>query len=439
MSILIKHGWILTMDACYREYRDGDILIEDDKITYIGESIDALQADEVIDAAGKIVIPGMINTHCHASMVPFRSLGDDCPDRLRRFLFPLELSCMNESLAYLSAKYGILEMVSAGITTFADMYYFMDKVALACEEIGIRGVLGETIINQATCDSEEVYGGLALGEEFIKTWRNSPMITPILAPHATNTNEPQVFERAMDIVKKYNTMMMTHVAEMDYEMKYFRDNYDMTPIEWLDSIHCLNPHLLAVHCIHLNAHDIELMAKRGVNVSHCVGSNLKAGKGIAPIRDLRAKRIAVGLGTDGASSGNTLDLFTQMRLMPCAQKTKYHDRSLFPAKQVVRMATLGGAEALHMEEFIGSLEVSKKADITIVDTSSLAMFPIHDPYSALVYSASASDVCDVIIDGLHILKDRKTKHDSKALRYELDIEMQDFNRIAKEQSEAILK
>lgn len=434
MRTLIENGWILTMDEQMHEYVQGHVVLENDLIAYVGEAKIHEHIDRIVDARGGIVLPGMVNTHAHVSMVPFRSLGDDCPDRLRRFLFPLELECMNESLTYLSAKYGVAEMLTSGITTFVDMYYYMDQVAMACEEMGIRALLGETIIQQKTCDCEDAWEGLALGEAFIKNWQDSRLITPIIAPHATNTNDANIFKRAMQIAQQYDTMLTAHVAEMDYEMAYFRDTYHMTPVEWLDSIHCLNDHFLAVHCIHMNELDLSLMKRRGASVAHCIASNMKAGKGIAPVYDMLQYQIPVGFGTDGPSSGNTLDLFTQMRMFAGAQKTKYHDRSLFPAKDIVRIATIGGAEAVHLDHAIGSLEVGKKADLIIVDTDALHMFPIHDPYSALVYSANASDVSDVFIDGDHVVKSRRTKIDTVSLRMELALEMKEFTEAAKRRS-----
>lgn len=434
MRTLIKNAWILTMNEKMQEYKDGQIVIEDDKILYVGKPKEFDSIDDIVDAKNCLVLPGMVNTHCHVSMLPFRSLQDDCPDRLRRFLFPLENACMNEDLAYYGACYGTGEMLLSGITTFADMYYFMDKVALACEKMGIRAVLGETIIDQPTCDAKNAVEALKIGEKFIEEWKHHPLITPMLAPHATNTNTEEIFRKAMEIVKKHDTLMMTHVAEMDYEMTYFRNKYNMTPIEWLESISCLNQHVLAVHCIHINEADIQLMKKHDVKVSHCPVSNLKAGKGIAPAKDIMENGVAMGFGTDGASSGNTLDLFIQMRMFAGAQKTKYHDRSLFPAKEIVRIATIEGAKALRIDEQIGSLEVGKKADIVLISLESAHMFPVYDPYSILVYSANASDVKDVFVNGKQVVSDRKLKVDLSILREQLQKEMKEFSKKAEELS-----
>lgn len=432
MKILIKNATVLTMDEEMHLYAPGYVLIWDGSIKELGEEKDVLpEADETIDAGGGILLPGFINTHCHVPMMPFRSLGDDCPDRLRRFLFPLENEAMTRELVSLSARYGICEMLLAGVTTFTDMYYFEDEVAKACEELGIRGVLGETVIGQRTCDSEEPYGGLLLAEEFIKTWKGRELVTPIIAPHATNTNSPEMLQKAYETALKYDTLCTLHASEMDYELKYFKDEYGQTPIEFLNTLGVLGDHLLAAHCIHLTECDIALLSESRTTVSHCIGSNTKAGKGVAPVKDLLAAGIPVGLGTDGASSGNTLDLFSQMRLFASFHKTENRDRSLFPAKEIVKLATIGGAETLRMETALGSLKPGKKADMVLVETDSVNMFPCYDPYSALVYSANASNVELVMVGGKVLVRGKRLVHaDLKQIRKELEDGIGSFRKAA---------
>ena len=434
MRILIEHAWILTMDEDMREYQDGQIVIEDEHIVYVGEAKNHDYIDEIINASNQLVLPGMVNTHCHVPMIPFRSLGDDCKDRLRRFLFPLENACVNEELVYAASCYGIAEMLCAGITTFADMYYFMDEVAKASEYLGIRAVLGETIIDQETCNAKNAKEALQIAEKFMNNWQHHPLITPMIAPHATNTNSKENFVEALRLARQYNTLLMTHVAEMDYEMTYFQKTYQMTPVQWLASIDCLDEHVLAVHCIHMNEQDIELLKQHHVKVSHCPVSNVKAGKGIAPVKAFIENGIPVGLGTDGASSGNTLDLFIQMRMFAGLQKTKYHDRSLFPAKEIVKLATIEGAKALGMQQEIGSIEVGKKADIIMVSLDAMHMFPVHDPYSVLVYSANASDVSDVFVNGKHVVRHKLLHKDVIQIKQNLQGVMKEFQEKAKELS-----
>lgn len=439
MKTLIKNAWILTMDKNLTTYKNGSLLMDGNRIAYVGEEepLSLGEVDEVVDARGGILIPGMVNTHAHVSMIPFRSLGDDCPDRLRRYLFPLENECMRDSLVYQAARYGILEMQQNGVTTFLDMYYFEEEVAKACEEFGMRGVLGETVINFATCDTTAPYGGLAYGEKFMKKWQAHELVTPIIAPHATNTNEAWALQAAHELAIKYDTLLTMHVAEMDYEMEEFKTKYQMTPIEYLDSIGVLSNRLIAAHCIHVTEADLKLMQKRQTSVAHCIGSNMKAGKGIAPVKEMKNHGIAVGLGTDGPSSGNTLDLFTQMKTAVYAQKTHYKDRSLFKAEEIVKLATIEGAKVLKMDQEIGSLEVSKKADIVLIETDSMNMFPIYDPYSAIVYSANASNVNSVWINGRRVLKDKISIFNQKEVRESLKQEMQTFQERAIERAKAL--
>lgn len=439
MKTLIKNAWIVTMDEALSTYPQGMLIMEDDKISYVGEYLEEMEhdVDQVIDAEQGILIPGMINIHAHVSMIPFRSLGDDCPDRLRRYLFPLEIECMKASLVYEAARYGILEMQRSGVTTFLDMYYFEEEVARACDEMNMRGVLGETVINFPTCDCEEAYGGLAYSEQFIKRWNHHSLVTPIIAPHATNTNDADALRTAHDIAEKYDTLISMHVAEMDYEMAEFKEKYKMTPVEYLDSIDVLSDRLIAAHCIHVNEKDMLLMSQRGTKVAHCIGSNMKAGKGIAPVKEMLEHGITVGLGTDGPSSGNTLDLFTQMKTAVYAQKTHYKDRSLFKAEEIVKLATIEGAKALKMDEKIGSLEVGKQADMVLIETESINMFPIYDPYSAIVYSANASNVDSVWINGMCVLKHKQSIFNQHEIKNSLQHEMQQFKSRAIERSKEL--
>lgn len=405
MRTVFRHAWILTMDEAYTEYRDGWLMTEGTQIAALGaEPWPETEADEVIDCQGGILLPGFVNTHCHASMVPFRTLGDDCADRLRRFLFPLEKDAMTPELACLGARYGMAEMLLGGTTTFTDMYYFQEQIAQICLETGMRGYMGETVISQPAPDSPEKNGGLQLAEAMLKKWAGHRRIRPVLAPHGTKTVQAETLKKCHALAREYDTFMTLHACETDDEMQHFAA-LGITPIQYLDSIGCLSDRLLAVHCIHVTEADIALMARRGARVAHCIGSNMKAGKGICPVRDLARAGIRWGLGTDGPSSGNTLSMFDQMRLFAGAQKTRYRDRTLFPARSIVRAATAGGAEALGDGGQYGMLLPGMSADITLVSVRGVTMFPMFDPYSMLVYSASARDVSMVMADGVMRVRD----------------------------------
>lgn len=448
MKTLIKNVTILTMDDADRVLRDGWLLIDGEKIADLGEGASDIMADEVIDGRGGILLPGFVNTHCHVSMVPFRSMGDDCPDRLRRFLFPLELEAMTPELVYWGALYGIAEMFLSGTTTFLDMYYFEDRVAEACEMAGIRGYLGETLIGQKTCDSPDAeYGGFAYQKDFFAEYHGArhPRIHPIIAPHGTTTLSPEKLREAHDLAVQYDTIFTLHASEMDYEMEYFRA-MGLTPTAFLDSIGALDEHTLAAHCIHMTEEDLQLMKARGAGIAHCICSNTKAGKGVAPMERARQLGIGFGLGTDGPSSGNTLSMFDQMRMLPNAQKTANHDRSLFPARTIVRAATRGGAEVLHgtgnykiQENGIatgagilhdpdyGYLAPGMAADLTLVSTDAAHMFPVYNPFSALAYAANAADVDMVFANGRLVVRHGElTTLDLAEIRAHLVEEMKPF-------------
>lgn len=431
MRTLFEHCLILTMDEAFTEYRDGWLLAEGDRIVAMGEGAFSGACDERVDGEGGILMPGMVNLHCHASMVPFRTMGDDCPDRLKRFLFPLENEAMTPRLAYLGAKAGIAEMLLAGVTTFVDMYYFEEEIARACVETGMRGYLGETVIGQRSPDASGEAEGVKLCEAMLEKWRGHALVRPVVAPHGTTTVSPEGLRTCHELAARYGTLMTLHAAEMDYEMSQFAAK-GTTPIAFLKDLGCVDEHLLAAHCIHLSDEDVAILAEGGARVAHCPGSNLKAGKGICPVRDLDAAGVPWGLGTDGQSSGNTLSLFDQMRLCPIAQKTKYHDRSLMPAKKVVLAATRGGAEALGAGREFGVLRPGMKADVVLVSARRMNMFPLYNPYSALVYGACAADVDTVMAGGEIVVRHGRLTHlDEAALREELLDAMEPFNRAAR--------
>ena len=438
MKKVFEHAHILTMDDQFTAIRDGWLLVNGKTIEAMGEGAYPGECDERIDARGGILLPGFVNTHCHVSMVPFRTMGDDCPDRLRRFLFPLENEAMTRELVYLGALYGMAEMLLAGVTTFADMYYFEDEVVRACRKTGMRGYLGETVIGQNTCDSpDRPYGGFEIAREILETYRHDELIHPIIAPHGTTTCDEASLRRAHDMAVEFDTLMTLHVSEMDYEMKHFAD-MGHTPLSYMDSIGTVSPHLLAAHCIHLSQEDIALLGRSGARVAHCIASNTKAGKGVAPVKALLKAGVPVGLGTDGPSSGNTLSIFDQMRLFANFHKTENRDRSLFPAKEIVALATRGGAQALGAQREIGMLKPGMRADMVLVSTESVNMFPVYNPYSALVYSANASNVDTVMTGGeIRVRGGRLTDIDLPALRAELSAQMKPFMASAEQYQDII--
>jgi 5-methylthioadenosine/S-adenosylhomocysteine deaminase len=408
-DLLIVRGHVLTMNERREVIRDGVVAIRGERIVAVGgpDLAARINARRTLDARGALVLPGMVNTHTHASMTVFRGLGDDVPDRLRRFIFPLEKHFIDREVVHWGALHGIVEMIEGGVTTFADMYYFEEEVARAARLAGMRGVLGQTIVNFPAPDAPEPYGGIALARRFIADHRGDPLIIPAFAPHAPYTVEPERLREIARLAEELDAPVLMHVAEMTDEIASLRRDHNRTPVQHLDAVGLLNRRLVAAHCIFVDDADIQLLRASGAGVAHAMVANIKSAKGVAPVPRMLAAGVRVGLATDGPMSGNTLDIVGQLGYVAKVHKLDRRDRNLMPAIDVVDLATRGGARALHLEDRLGSLEPGKLADVILVDTDSTAMVPLHDPYAALVYAASPRDVRTTIIHGRVVMEDRR--------------------------------
>ncbi len=422
MRTIIINAIVVTMNEKREIYRPGFVMFENEIITAVGAMVDlpieaGAEDTRLIDGRYGILMPGMVNLHTHMGMIPFRGLGDDCKDRLRVFLIPMEQKAMDEELVYLSTRYAAGEMLLGGVTTVLDMYYYEAEAAKAMDEMGIRGIAGQTVMEEGACDFADPYEALHYGGRLIRKYESHPRISACVAPHGTSTCSIEILKAAYRLDASAEVPFTLHTAEMDYEMDYFRTEYGMTPVQYLDSIGVLGKETLAAHCIQMTEEDLMLLKKRQSSVAHCIGSNTKAAKGVAPVSSMQKLQIPVGLGTDGPASGNTLDIFTQMKLCAGFHKNETRDRSAFPAETIVTMATIQGAKALGLDSVTGSLEPGKQADFILVETSSANMFPVYDPYSALVYSANASNVEAVYVAGECLVKDKKLlKADMEVMR-----------------------
>ncbi|MDO4589757.1 MAG: amidohydrolase [Fusobacterium sp.] len=407
----MKNGTVLTMNDEREVLENGVIVIKDNKIVSIGndELLEKYSAKKIIDAEDGIIMPGMINTHTHVAMTVFRSLADDVPDRLNRYIFPLENKMVSPEMAYIGAKHGTVEMALGGVTTMVDMYLFEDSAVEAVKEVGLRGIMTQNIIKYPTADGKTKGETINRAIALIEKYQNDELITPGLAPHAPNTVTKEMLLEIKKVSEKYNAPISMHVAETDKEFEKFRKDYNMTPVEYLDSLGLLNERFISAHNIFVTDSDIEILKKRDVGIAHNMVANVKSAKGISPALKMHDKGLRVGLGTDGPMSGNTLDIIGQLGYVAKIHKLNSKDRSALPPKKAVEMATIGGARAIHREKDLGSLEVGKLADIVIVETKSVNMNPIYDPYSAFVYSANASNVDTVIVNGKVIVEDKEIK------------------------------
>jgi len=399
------------MDAEFRVIEDGGVAIEGDTITAVGKRAD-LEAKasgaRKIEAGGTLVMPGMINGHAHAAMSLFRGVAEDhsLDDWLQKYIFPAEARNVTEDFTLWGTRLGVLEMLRGGITTYADMYYFEDVVANVTKEAGMRGVLGETIVDFPAPDHKTPAAALAYTEKFIQRWQGDPLITPGVAPHSMYTLSTENLKAATALARRTGAPILIHVAEAPFESQLSRRKYGLSPVAYLDSIGLLGPDVIAAHTVWLDEEDIKTLVRRGVGSIHNPSSNMKLASGVMPVVDLLAAGQAVGLATDSAASNNNQDLFQEMNIAAKLQKVTRMDPRALPARQVVELATIEGARALHLDAQIGSLEVGKQADIVLIGTGATHATPMYNVYSQLVYALNAHDVRSVVIAGKIVMEDR---------------------------------
>jgi 5-methylthioadenosine/S-adenosylhomocysteine deaminase len=411
VDLIVDHGTVVTMDGARRIVEDGAVAISEDAIAAVDTTANITrryQAGKTIDAHGGLIMPGLINAHTHLSMSYFRGLADDLAldDWLNKYIFPAEHRFVSKDFVTWSTRLSLLEMIEGGTTTVADMYYFEEEVAEALKGAGVRGVLGETVIGFPSPDSPDAASALRYTETFIKRWQGDPLITPAVAPHSIYTCPEALLKDAAALAQRNHAPLVIHVAEAPFELEKSRKEHGLTPVQYLSRIGVLGPNVLANHCIWLDQADVQTMAHSGASCSYNPSSNMKTAAGLMPAVELLAAGVAVGLGTDGAASNNNQDMFVEMNLAAKEQKLARMDPKALSAQQVVEMATITGARALHLEQQTGSLEASKKADIIVVDTTAPHAIPMYNPYSAIVYALKASDVTDTIINGKVVMQDR---------------------------------
>ena len=412
VSLVITNGIVVTVDGASRVITPGAIAIDGADIVAV-DAADNIRRQfrgrDTIDAGGQVVMPGLVNTHTHAPMVLFRGLADDLAleEWLTRYIFPAEAKTVSPEFVRAGTRLAVLEMIESGTTTYADMYYFEEEIAKETKAAGVRGVLGETIIQFPVADAKTPAEGLARAETFINAFRRDPLITPAVAPHAIYTNDSATLKAARALSMKYGVPTLIHMAETQTEAMTANERGSPTVVRYLDALGFLGPGVVAAHAVWVNDSDMALLKARGVGVSHNPESNMKLASGIAPVKAYLASNVAIGLGTDGAASNNDLDMFEAMRAASFLQKVATRDPTAVSAKTAVQMATIGGARALGMERQIGSLEAGKRADVIIVSMSAARQTPMYDPISHLVYVTRGDDVQTTIVNGKVLMRNRK--------------------------------
>lgn len=410
MRTLIQNAHVLTMNEDLDEFQNGWILIEGTRITGLGAGLfpdDISPIENSIDAAGKLVMPGMINTHCHMPMTLFRGLGEDVDDRLFRYILPLERELITAEVVRVGAQLATAEMLLGGVTTVTDMYYFERETGDVLASAGMRGIVGQTLGDFDAPDHRSFDEGFALVDELREHFSDSALITASIAPHAPYSTDLNIMERVAQYRSDHpDVLVQMHLAEMKSEMEWCEKTHNCRPIELVDRAGLLAQGSIFAHCIEVTDSEIELMAGRGVGIAHNPRSNAKAGRPIAPVEAMQRAGLPVALATDGAMSSNTLDVFSQLAPASMVAKLRGNSRACLSAVKTVQMATIDGARALGMQEQIGSLEVGKLADLIMVDLDAPRLAPIHDIYATIVFSMLPSDVDSSMIHGKWVVEQK---------------------------------
>jgi 5-methylthioadenosine/S-adenosylhomocysteine deaminase len=412
VSLIVTNGVVVTGDAAGRVIPAGAVAVDGADIVAVDTAAaiaKQFRGAETLDAGGGIIAPGLINTHTHAPMVLYRGLADDLAlmDWLNKYIFPAEAKTVSPEFVRDGTRLAALEMIQSGTTTYADMYYFEEEIAKETKAAGLRGVLGQTVIQFPVADAKTPAEGLARAEAFITAYKNDPLITPAVAPHAMYTLDGQTLTAARALAQKHGVPTLIHLAETADEAKTSQERYKMSPVAFLDSLGFLGAGVLAAHGVWVSDAEVSLLASRGVGISHNPESNMKLASGTAPVPAYLKANAALGLGTDGAASNNDLDMFESMRTASLLHKLQSGDPRVVSASEALMMATRGGARALGMERQIGSLEPRKRADLIVVSTSGARQTPLYDPISHLVYVARGTDVQSTVVHGKVLMRNRQ--------------------------------
>jgi 5-methylthioadenosine/S-adenosylhomocysteine deaminase len=412
MSLLVRDcSWVVTQDSARSVLKNASIYVEDGKITEIGGGI-SHGADHVVDGHGMILLPGLVNAHTHVPMVIFRGYADDMllQEWLSNRIWKLEPN-MTEETCYWGTMLGCLEMIASGTTTFNDMYFFVESVAKAVRDMGIRAVLSSVIID-LTPDPRLHRDNASKVLDYLKEIRN-PLLTPAIAPHSVYSCSEETLQWAKTRADKEHVLVHTHIAETRKEQGDIENKLGLKVVEYLDRIGFLGANVVGAHCGWVSIKEVKLLGESGTKVSHCPVSNMKlAVGGAAPLPEMFESGVCVGLGTDGAASNNTLDMFETMKFCALLHKHTRWDPTVLPAQMTLDLATRDGARVLGMEETIGSIEVGKSADMILLDTRAPNMMPIHGKdtvISDLVYSANGANVDTTIVNGKVLMEKRRFK------------------------------
>lgn len=409
---LLCAQWVIPVEPNNVVLSDHAVAINEGRIVAVLPTAAALARwpdAKRTDLAGKALIPGLVNLHSHAAMSLLRGAGDDLP--LERWLndriWPIEGKLMSPEFVYDGALLAAHEMLLGGITCFNDMYFFPDQTARAVRALGMRATLGIVVFEFPSAYGSGPTEYLRKGLELRDAWRDQDMIRFALAPHAPYSVSDDSFRRVAILAAELGLPIHTHLHETAFEITESIKQYGKRPLQRLAELGLVGPDLIAVHAVHLNDADIDLLAESGASVAHCPHSNLKLASGIAPVSELVRRGVNVGIGTDGSASNNRLDLFSEARTAALLAKGASGDATVWPAHHTLRAATLGGAQALGLGDQMGSITPGKVADLVAIDLSATHYQPVFDADSHLIYAAGRESVCEVWINGTLVVSKRQ--------------------------------
>jgi 5-methylthioadenosine/S-adenosylhomocysteine deaminase len=412
VDLVVSGGTVVTMDARRRVIEDGAVAVAGGRIVAVGKRSEVSRryaARETIDARGGAIIPGLINGHTHVPMSLFRGIADDLDlnEWLTKYIFPAEAKNVNEEFVRAGTQLGLAEMIRGGTTTYCDMYYFEDAIAEETERAGVRGLLGETVIDFPVPDNKTWPDAMRYAERFVARWKGHRLITAAIAPHAPYTVSEAHLKEVRSFSDRTGAPVVTHVAETRKEVEDITRDHGASPVEYLARIGFLGPRDVFAHTVHLTENEIKLLKQNGVGSVHNPQSNMKLASGVAPVPQMLKAGVLLGLGTDGAASNNDLDMWEEIDTAAKLHKLSSGDPKVVTAEEAFALATIGGARALHMDSDIGSLEEGKRADIVVVSLDELHQTPRYSVYSHLVYATKASDVRTVVIEGRVVMRERR--------------------------------
>ena len=412
-DILFKNAIILTIDKDFKIFEPGALVVKGNNIIAVDEESKILSeytATEVIDCKRNILMPGLVNTHTHLPMAIYRGLMDDLrlDEWLNDYIFPIEGQFSKPDSVRLGTELACAELIKSGVTCCNDMYYYETEVAETLIKVGMRGLCCRLITSFPGVDNVPVEEKFKRAEIHVEKYKNHPLMTPTIAPHAPYTNSEETIKRSAEFAKKHNIMLNMHLAETANEVSDLKTKYGSVS-EYLKKMGLYDCKLNFAHCVHLSQDDIIDFAKYNVGVAHNPESNMKLASGAAPITAMLEAGVNVGIGTDGNSSNNDLDMFGEMRSASFLAKIQADSPIALKAKEIIYIATLGGAKSIFLDDRIGSLEVGKRADLILVNINTLHNLPRfrHNPdglYGQLVYAAKSTDVSHVLCDGKWLMK-----------------------------------